>query len=229
MRTRPIDARQSDPERQRTAQGPATRRGFLGRSACAAVAGAGLMAGRRARAATQQFPELYPEGNVMIFNEIELDEDAHVNFWLGVLGTNARPMPTFQNLTTIDLYDFGAKAVVFENVGVSAYLGALSAISNPQLLGGVATIATVEARHASYINALGDQALVPYGVPFDVAYTQQQVLDAIGPYIYSLNNGPALSFSTTPSAANDIAIGNFALALEYLEKTFYNMNVPVYF
>ena len=63
---------------------------------------------------------------------------------------------------------------------------------------------------------------------FEMPLTAAEVVTLAGPFITSLNGGPALTYSTTPSPANDIMILNFALALEYLESTFYNINVPIY-
>jgi hypothetical protein len=45
-----------------------------------------------------------------------------------------------------------------------------------------------------------------------------QVVSLAGKFVASLNGGPPLTYDRTPSDQNDIAILNFALALEYLES-----------
>ena len=116
--------------------------------------------------------------------------------------------------------------------GVGAYLGAAPIIHNPDYLAAAGSILTIEARHAGYIDVLLDELMTTNvysdAQSFEMPLTQAQVVDLAGPFITSLNGGPPLSFSTTPSAANDVAILNFALALEYLEAAFYNINVPAF-
>lgn len=81
-------------------------------------------------------------------------------------------------------YDFGfttrqaflETAQVLENTGVMAYDGAISRIKDADLQTAAATIATVEARHASYLNFLnGDN---PFPDAFDEPKTQKQILAA---------------------------------------------------
>ncbi|MFB6303116.1 MAG: ferritin-like domain-containing protein [Haloferacaceae archaeon] len=86
-------------------------------------------------------------------------------------------------------YDFGvdtadqfiAVAAVLENTGVSAYDGAIDLIDAAPLLQAGATIATVEARHAAYLNLLaGDD---PFPTAFDDPKSMEEVLDAAGGFI----------------------------------------------
>ncbi len=216
---------------ERHPRSDAGRRSFLRRGAAAFSAASAAFAGREAHATNPNFlPSLYPNENVLEFQTIQADEQAHVKFLVNALGADARPMPTFQNLQMNNLQQFVQNSMVFENTGVGAYLGAAAYIDNVPYLVAAAGIMDIEARHAGYLNVLNNrkmtQNVLGQSPSFEVALTMQQVVDLVSPYVVSLNGGPPLTFSTIPSAENDIAILNFALALEYLEMTFYNINVP---
>jgi len=80
---------------------------------------------------------------------------------------------------TVD--DFLATTAVIENVGVSAYAGAAPFIESPDLLGAALSIHSVEARHAAILNDVVGEP--PFPNAFDGARSQQEVLDAAGPFI----------------------------------------------
>ncbi len=212
-----------------------TRRSFLGRGLAAAVGvpAAVLATSSGAKAAGgSTLPSYYAGQTLKLFQEIQTDEASHVDILLIAiqsLGGTPRPYPTFQDITVGDAQQFLKLSNAFENTGVHAYLGAVGYIENPNVLSVAASIALVEGYHAGWLNALANMPLVPGGITYATSDTIPEVVNAVQPYIASLNdpgnNFPA-SFSTTPSAANDIAILNFALLLEYLEATFYFESVP---
>ena len=113
---------------------------------------------------------------------------------------------------------------VLENTGVGAYLLGASIIKDKNILLKAATILTVEARHAGWINVLLNQPISPFG-SFDQQLSQAEVVNRASPFIASLNGGP--DPSAPPQNDNDVL--NFALLLEFLEAEFYNVNVPKFF
>jgi hypothetical protein len=162
------------------------------------------------------------------FKDVQAHENAHVTFLVAALGENARPKPTFQGLLQAKLGGFLTIAQALENTGVGAYLGAAPAINDPGYLAAAGSIMTVEARHAGTINFFLNDPVTPNNENFDMPLTAAQVGAAAGSFVASLNGGPDLTYSDTPSEENDIAILNFALALEYLEAEFYNLNAKLY-
>ena len=86
-------------------------------------------------------------------------------------------------------YDFGVKSVadfvataqVLEDTGVMAYDGAIAYIHRPGLQTAGATIATVEARHASYLRLLNGE--VPFPDAFDDPKAPRQVCEMVDPFI----------------------------------------------
>jgi rubrerythrin len=115
--------------------------------------------------------------------EIRDHEQTHVDALTQTIqGLGGDPVPEL-------CYDFGYDtpeefldvAQVLENTGVSAYDGAIADIKSGDLQTTGATIATVEARHASYLNFInGDN---PFPEAFDTPLTQDQVLAAAGGFI----------------------------------------------
>lgn len=80
-----------------------------------------------------------------------------------------------------------ATARVVENVGVGAFLGAATLLTDPQLLSAAATILTVEARHQTILNVLTGGTAIP--AFFDVALTPPQVLAIAGAFISGCDTG----------------------------------------
>jgi len=208
---------------------PRSRRAFLGGGALAAAgAVVGLTkvearaedGGHRASTAKQ-------------FRGIQKHENDHVAFLVNALGDNARPKPTFRNLRERSRAAFFAQSQAFENTGVGAYLGAAPVLFSRAYLAAAGSIALIEGRHAGYLNDLLGELTTTnvFGQKqnFERALTISEVTQQAQPFIADLNGGPPLTFSPTPSAENDIAVLNFALALEYLEAEFYNTNVPRFF
>ena len=78
---------------------------------------------------------------------------------------------------------FIAVARTLENTGVMAYDGAAKLIKDKKLLTAAATIATVEARHAAYLNLLNGAS--PFPDAFDTPKTMADILAAAGQFITS--------------------------------------------
>ena len=214
----------ADDQRPATVPGGTTSRRALLRKAvisATAVASGGLLVTQTAGATSRSAFQLSSE---QAFQEIRKDEDAHVAFLVGALGSAARPKPSFKRLKQDDLEDFINLSRVFENVGVGAYLMAAPAISSKAILAAAGSILTIEARHAGYLDSITNRALSPNGA-FDKPISQAQIVADVSPFIASLNGGR----DPSKPLRNDVDILNFALLLEYLEARYYDINVPKFF
>lgn len=121
-------------------------------------------------------------------------------------GTPVQPCDYVFPITTFDQFLKTAQAL--ENTGVSAYDGAISMVRTPAIAQAGATIATVEARHAGFLNLLAggglqasnnfqpSTATPPAGTPpgvsaspfpsaFDTPLTMAQVLAIAKPFLGS--------------------------------------------
>lgn len=143
------------------------------------------------------------------------DEATHVSFLTTVLQSIGQPVPgkCVYDFPYSDVKSFLKLASILEGVGVSAYSGAATSVSDPNILTAAASVLSVEARHASYLrNGIGQ---TPYASPFDVPLGFDQVYSLASQFIVScpdsvlaplgLKGFPALSTTNTgPIKANDM-------------------------
>ena len=95
-------------------------------------------------------------------------------------------------------------------------------------LGAAAGLASVEARHASWLNSMLGEPLVPDFAPVEAPITQGITLARVAEFVTD-HRSTFPSFDTTVvSDANNFFVLDFVLFLEYIESAFYNLNVPLF-
>ena len=85
---------------------------------------------------------------------------------------------------------------------------------------------SVESRHASWLNSLLGESLVPDFAPVEAPIDQTTVLSRVAPFVDD-HRSTFPSFDTTVvSDGNNFFVLDFVLFLEYIEAAFYAINVP---
>jgi len=79
-----------------------------------------------------------------------------------------------------DLATTVATARVVENVGVSAYLGGATLITDPVLLDAAGSILSIEARHSTILNVLSAGSAIPS--PFDIPLAPNEIIAIAAPF-----------------------------------------------
>ena len=122
----------------------------------------------------------------MEFTILREHEQTHVETLQSVIRSlGGKPVPectyNFEKTAFTSVGKFVSVARVLENTGVTAYDGSIAYIDRPELQTAGATIATVEARHAAYLNLINGAQ--PFPRPFDKAVAPQKICGQVDPFI----------------------------------------------
>ncbi len=110
--------------------------------------------------------------------DIRDHEITHVDFLVGALGRNAVRPCTFDFSSALgSVESFINTAQVLENTGVMAYDGAIRYVDTGDFLQAGAQIATVEARHAAYLNLINGDS--PFPDAFDMGKLPSKIIAAV--------------------------------------------------
>jgi hypothetical protein len=214
-----------------------SRRSFLARAArisALSVPALGLVSATRATAGPP--PKKVTGLTATLLQEIMNDEADHVRVIQDLLDDPDNPLPVpirkppkldMAELTQPTFNDFLDAAAAFENTGSGLYHGALLNITQTQEYFPVAAgLASVESRHAAWLNALLGNALVPGFVPVEAPINQTTTLARVAPFVKDPRSTFPSFDTNTVSDDNNFFVLDFVLFLEYIEAAFYAVNVP---
>jgi rubrerythrin len=123
--------------------------------------------------------------------ELESNESEHVDTLTKTiqdLGGEPAPAPELDFGNAFSSEDaYLELAQTFEDTGVSAYNGAAPSIQSEEVLAAAGSIVQVEGRHASLVRLQRGEEPAP--VAFDETLDQQEVLDAVQPFIVGGGEG----------------------------------------
>ncbi|KAF2656685.1 hypothetical protein K491DRAFT_552289, partial [Lophiostoma macrostomum CBS 122681] len=152
-----------------------------------------------------------------LFNDVRntaADEATHVQFLektIASFGARANLACSY-DFPVNSVQDFITTARLLESLGVSAYLGQVANLQNPNLTTVAGTIVTVESRHATvYQKALQRTTGGPTNAAFDLPLGSVEVVSALQQFITSCPPGtdskivalPSLSLDTTPPTGSN--------------------------
>ena len=124
-------------------------------------------------------------------------EVTHVDFLRGALGASAVDPCTFNFSSGLaDVATFLGTAQLLENTGVMAYDGAIRYVDAGDNLQAGAQIATVEARHAAYLNLINGDS--PFPSAFDQGKKPSEIFAAASGFIISCPAAVRALFSRLP-------------------------------
>ncbi|MGA8109207.1 MAG: ferritin-like domain-containing protein [Acidobacteriaceae bacterium] len=149
-----------------------------------------------------------------MFAEIYFDELSHVNDLRSVLGSSAvaRPQLNLAALGTVSTSNYITFARLFEDVGVTAYAGAATALSGDNLQY-AAQILAVESFHSGAIRLVAIQQGVPYLPTADIPGDQLDVPPLDPGSVSAAETGPTASggfFATAGASSSTKTSPGFA-------------------
>nr|WP_303652866.1 ferritin-like domain-containing protein [Paludisphaera mucosa] len=175
-----------------------------------------------------------------MIHEFMEDEAAHVPILQQKLvdednppSPQIRPVPTLNmaDLIQPDVTSFLRAAAGFENTGSGACGGTLFAIQQTdEYFRTAVSLRTVESRHASSLNALLGESLVPDFAPVEAPIDQGVTVSRVFPFVSDPGPSGFPKFDpVNASVPNNFRIIDFLLFLEHVESAFYRANVPLFF
>ncbi len=129
--------------------------------------------------------------------DIRDHEITHVDFFVGALGAAAVGPCKFKFSKALrSVGSFLETAQLLENTGVMAYDGAIRYVDAGDNLQAGAQIATVEARHAAYLNLINRES--PFPSAFDQGKKPSEIFAAAKPFIVSCPPAVTALFGRLP-------------------------------